>query len=318
MSRKRKGAAWKTWRSVKLPTGMESADYEILYDLPAGEYDQRAVGGIMTKTVKAGASLEVICYPVTRVDASAKREARRRETTVSMQRLNERNTQLHIMRLLECNFTPLDYFLTLTWEYPTEDPGLTSYDRMIKDHMEAGVPDDMEDAVRAWNNLIRRIKRREKKLGGDPSEVKYIYVIESGKDRSEIGLPTKYHIHAAIHAPSLTDLELKALWSKGFTRCDRIDMKHDGASRLSKYLTKQKKYQRKWGRSKNLKKPVETVSYRRMSRRRAARITEDVRQYGTEIFEAIYRGYRCVECPEVKYSDFVAGARIYARMRRRD
>lgn len=318
MGKKRKGAAWKSWRAARLPEGVEIADYDVLYDLPEGEYDRRAVGGIATKTIKAGKSLEVICYPITKVDVGAKREARTRETGKWMKLLNEKNAQLHFMRLLECNFTPLDYFLTLTWEYPTEDPGLTSYDRMIKDHMEAGVPDDMEDAVRAWNNLIRRIKRREKKLGGDPSEVKYIYVIESGKDRSEIGLPTKYHIHAAIHAPSLTDLELKALWSKGFTRCDRIDMEHDGASRLSKYLTKQKKYQRRWGRSKNLKKPVETVSCRKVSRRRAAMVADDVRQYGTEIFEAIYRGYRCVECPEVKYSDFVAGARIYARMRRRD
>lgn len=318
MAKKRKGAAWKSWRAVPLPTGMEPADYEILYDLPEGEYDRKAVGGIMTRTVRAGASLEVICYPVTKVDAGAKREARRRETTESMKRLNERNTQLHIMRLFECNFTPLDYFLTLTWEYPAEDPGMASYDRMMEDFIASGAPEYMEDAVRAWNNFIRRVKRREKALGGDPSKVKYIYVIESGKDRSEIGLPAKYHIHCAIHAPSLTDMELKALWSKGFTRCDRIDMKHDGAARLSKYLTKQKKYQRKWGRSKNLKKPVETVSYRKLSRRRAAMIADDVRQYGRDIFEAIYKGYRCVEFPEVRYSDFVAGARIYARMRLRD
>lgn len=297
---------------------MSIPDYEILYDLPAGEYDQRVIGGIQSKTIRAGTSLEVICTPITRVDAGAKREAVRRKSTPAQQRLNQRNTQLRIMRLAECNFTREDYFVTLTWEYPAEDPGMANAEDMAAAYEAAGVPWEMEGAARAWTNYINRVRRREKKLGGDPKAVRYIDVIESGKDNPMGGLPAKYHIHALIHAPSLTDLDLKDLWPYGFTRCDRIDMEHEGAERLSKYLTKQRRYERRWGHSRNLVEPVETVSCRKVSRRRAAKVAEDVRQYGREIFERLYPGYRCVEFPEVRYSDFVAGARIYARMRRRD
>ena len=299
-------------------SGLSEKDYEILYDLPEGEYDARAVGGIRTKTITAGSSLEVICYPVTRIDAGAKREAKRRRSTTAQQLLNQRNTQQRIFRLAECNFTNEDFFVTQTWAYPAEDPGMTNIEDMQRAYDAAGVPECLEDAARAWGNFVRRVKRREKRNGGDPGSVKHLYVVESGKDHPGGGLPPKYHIHAMLHAPHLTDLDIKDLWPHGFTRCDRIDMKHEGAERLSKYLTKQRRYERKWGHSRNLKEPVVKVSDRRVSRRRAAKVAENVRQYGREIFEAIYKGYRCVMFPEVKYSDFVAGARIYCRMRRLD
>ena len=297
---------------------MSMPDYEILYDLPAGEYDQRVVGGIQTKTIRAGTSLEVICTPITRVDAGARREAARRKSTPAQQRLNQKNTQLRIMRLAECNFTNLDFFVTLTWSYPAEDRGMVNAEDMAAAYEAEGVPWEMDDAARAWRNYINRVRRRVKKLGGDPGEVKYIEVIEGGKDDPAGGLPAKYHIHALVHAPGLTDLDLKGLWGHGFTRCDRIDMEHEGAQRLSKYLTKQRRYERRWGHSRNLREPVVNVSSRKVSRRRAAKVAEDVRQYGRDIFELLYPGYRCVEFPEVRYSDFVAGARIYARLRRRD
>ena len=46
---------------------MDAREYEILFDLPAGEYDQRAVGGIRTRTTRAGDALVVECYPITRI-----------------------------------------------------------------------------------------------------------------------------------------------------------------------------------------------------------------------------------------------------------
>ena len=57
------------------------------------------------------------------------------------------------------------------------------------------------------------------------------------------------------------------------------------------------------------------MSSRKISRRRAAQIAADVQANAREIFEKIYPGYTLQEA-EVKYSDFVAGAYIYARMRR--
>ena len=72
---------------------------------------------------------------------------------------------------------------------------------------------------------------------------------------------------------------------------------------------------RRWARSKNLKEPEVRVSDRKVSRRRAAAIAADVQANAREILEKIYPGYR-LEQAEVKYSDFVAGAYIYARLRR--
>lgn len=297
---------------------MARENYEILYDLPEGEYDRREVGGTRTTTIRAGETIEVICMPITRVDDGAKREARHRRTCLSQQRLNQRNTQLRIMRLAEHNFTQDDYVVTLTWEYPVEDMGFVNLRDMQSAYEAAGVPEDIADARRMWGNWLDRVRRRVQRVGGDPAEVRYIYVIESGKDHPGGVLPPKYHIHTLIHAPGLMDLDLKHLWPYGFTRCDRFDLKFEGAERLSKYLTKQQRYEHAWGRSRNLKEPVVTVSCRKISVKRAADIAGDVRQYGREIFERIYPGYRCVDFPEVRYSDYMAGARIYCKMRRRD
>jgi hypothetical protein len=47
-------------------------------------------------------------------------------------------------------------------------------------------------------------------------------------------------------------------------------------------------------------------------------IASDVRMEGRAILEKLYPGYRIMELPRVSYSDFMPGAFIYARMRRRD
>ena len=67
----------------------------------------------------------------------------------------------------------------------------------------------------------------------------------------------------------------------------------------------------------NLTEPVVRESDRRISRTRLAKIARDVMADGKEILEKLYPEYRLEEVPVVRYSDFVAGAYIYARMRRR-
>lgn len=291
-------------------------DYEILYDLPEGEYQGREIGGICTRTVRSGSLLEVICYPITRVSTEAKREAARRATSEAQARINARNTQRRMERLLECNFSPADAVVTLTYAYPAEADGFYNPEDMRDLYVREGLPEDLEDVARDWRNYMARVRRAVRRMGGEPKEIKYLYVFESGKPRED-GI-CKYHIHAVIHAPGLCAEALRELWSKGFVRVDRLELRYNGAQRLSKYLTKQRRYERRWGHSRGLKEPVERVSVRKMSRRRAAAVAQDVQQYGRQIMEQIYPGYRCDELPEVRYSDFVAGAYIYARMRRRD
>ena len=305
---------------------MDASRYEILYDLTEGEYSQAEVGGIRTRTIRAGNTIEVECYPLIRVGARAREEViRRRHQREAQERLNRRNAEKRIRRLTEHNFTPEDWFVTLTWDYGAIDRFRMSAEDADRLHFRLGLPVDEEDAHNAWTNFLRRNKTRMRQRGEDPGELKYIYVLEITKPK--VGGFHHYHFHAVIHAPGLTDADLRELWPHGFTRCDRLSWADEGPARLGHYLTKAHtteelgtngRRRRRWNHSKNLAEPVETVSDRKISRRRAARIAADVMNDGRAIFEAVYPGYRCVESPTVRYSDFVAGAYIFARLRKVD
>ena len=295
--------------------------YEILYDLPDGKYDAAGVGGIRTKTIRAGDSLEVECFPIIRGNRRAEREKRRRRTTAAQEKLNHRNTVKRVRRLIEANFSHGDYAMHMTWDYGVFDRAFINPAEAMDAMERAGVPADEGDARRMLRNAIKRIRRRVKKLGGDPAAVKYLYVLESTKeprDEDPNPLPARYHFHMAIHAPGLSREALEAMWEHGYCNADRLDFHDNGLAAFAAYITKQRRCARRWGRSTNLREPSVTVSDRKVSRRRAARVAEDVRQYGREIFERLYPGYRCVEEPVVRYSDFVAGAYISARLRKID
>ena len=296
----------------------EASKYEILYDKTSGEYDQAEVGGICTRTIRAGESLEVEAFPVIRVDAGAKREAAARKSSRWQEELNLRNVRKRVRRLAENNFTEQDMMWTGTYTYPRYDIAFANPEEIIKEMRENGCPEDDRDVRRDFKNFLRKIKRRVKQLGGDPAEVKYIYVIESTKEAREgdrACLPAHYHIHAILHAPGLGRDDLDELWGKGYSNSRRLDFSINGLEGLCKYLTKQRNCVRRWACSRNLKEPEIKKSHRKISRQRTARIAADVQHRGREILEKIYPGYR-VEEVTVKYSDFVAGAYIYGRLRR--
>lgn len=299
---------------------MVSAErYEILYDLPAGKYAAAEVGGVRTKTIRAGDSLEVECFPIVRAGQRAERERLRRKSSAAQERLNHRNAVRRVRRLLEANYKPGDFAVHPTWNYGLFDRGMTNPENARADMERAGLPMDEGDARRMLRNYIKRIRRRVKKLGGDPTAVKYLYVLESTKeprDEDPNPLPPRYHFHMAIHAPGLDRETLEAMWEHGYCNADRLDFHDNGLAAFAAYITKQRRCARRWGRSTNLQEPTVTVSDRKVSRRRAAMVARDVTLDGRRIFEAIYPGYRLVEPPAVRYSDYVAGAYIYARMRR--
>ena len=128
-----------------------------------------------------------------------------------------------------------------------------------------------------------------------------------------------------IDAQGLTREDIEGLWPHGFDRCDHLDIKHGGADRLGRYMTKNHEVADaiteggrtlRFAYSKNLKKPVVRDNVRKVSRRRAGKIAADVQHDGRAIFEALYPGYQCMESPTVTYSDYVAGAWIYCKMRK--
>lgn len=298
----------------------EGSRYEILYDLPQGEYSSREVGGTSTRTIRAGDSLEVECFPIIHVSSDARREAKRRASTRAQENLNLKNTRKHIRRLMEANFTAEDFVLHPTFNYGFVDRAFANMEDERRAWEESGFPMDDEDARRIMKNFIARIRRRIRSKGGTPADFKYIYVIETTKEPRDDdfnALPARYHYHMVISSLGILNADdLASMWPYGYTKAEPLDFRFNGLEGLSKYITKQRRFTRRWARSKNLKEPEVKVSSRKVSRRRAALIAADVQANAREIFEKIYPDYTLEEA-EVKYSDFVAGAYIYARMRRR-
>ena len=299
---------------------MKLTDYDILFDLPKGEYDGRGVDGVRTVTWRAGDSLEVACHPIVRISTEARREARRRRTTPAMARINARNTERHMMRLIEANFTTEAVVVTGTYAYPTEDYAMCNPRELADEYNARKLPWEIERVRMDVRNWLARLRRIVLKAGGSPRDFKWIVRIEEGKDQPAPGIPARFHFHAVVEGPGFDSQAVKALWEEkhGAARVDALRLKDDGAATLARYFLKQKSGGRWWSHSRNLKIVEPTVSDRKMSRRRMAQVAAEVRVNGREIFEKLYPGYKVVELPEVRYSDYVAGAFIYCRMRRRE
>ena len=58
----------------------DASKYDILYDLPEGEYSPAEVGGTRTKTIRAGDTLEVESFLIVFVSDGARRERRQRKS----------------------------------------------------------------------------------------------------------------------------------------------------------------------------------------------------------------------------------------------
>lgn len=301
---------------------MRHEDYQLLFDLPEGEYQGRGLDGVRTVTWRAGNLLEIACYPILRLGEAAKREAKRRRSTPAMEKVNARNAERKIMRYIEANFSPEACVVTGTYPYPADgDYAMMDVKAMAGEYEARKLPWEMERVRMDVRNWLGKLRRRVKQLAGDSRrDFKWLIRIEEGKEPPLPGIPAKFHFHAVVEGPGLDSQTVKALWEEkhGTARVDGLCLNDDGAARLARYFTKQKSGGRWWSHSRNLIDPPPRVSDRKVSRRRLSRLAGDVMKDGREILEKLYPGYRLAEEPRVCYSDFVAGAYIYARMRRRD
>lgn len=305
---------------------VDASRYEILF--ADGRSDTGAVGPgwIRTKTTKAGDMLDVESYPMI-VSAEVRRTvdvAKKNATRAAQERVNAEHSRKRLTALLDANFGSGDVVLTATYDYGVYDFGMIN----MQDHrkmLEAKqLPESFEDVMHHKDNFIRRVRRAIKRLGGDPKELKYIWVIEAGKETPDTDpnrLPRKYHLHMVISHPliksrAISRDTLEEMWGHGMTRCDPVQPDNNGLIRLGRYLTKQRKHNRRWSGSRNLKQPTIAISDRKMSLRRSERIAADVRANAEEIYKKLYPGYTLTEAPVIKYSDYIGGAYIYARLRR--
>lgn len=247
-----------------------------------------------TKTTKAGDYLECEIYPVIAMD-NLNRGQRRQKSREAMEKANRERARRKLERLMNANFGPGDLLLHLTMAKPCE---FSEFQRLVR-------------------NYIGRLKYRAK---ARKAQLKYIYVIETTGE----GDRERHHVHMVLSAAGewLTRDEAENLWRHGLARADRCQAQEKGLAGFARYITARKETQhrlmkRSWGASKNLKQPTVTVADRKFSRAAADRIARDVEGDAKAVLEKKYPGYRLIEEPRIRWSDFLPGCYIYAVMKKK-
>ncbi len=235
-------------------------------------------------------------FPIWKTRSDSARAARVKPTRKVQEELNERNSIKKLSRLLNANFTDKDIWLTLTYD---------------DEHL----PDSEEKAYRDTANYIRRLRR----VASEP--LKYIIVTET---HTEDGEPTRIHHHIVVNFPDRDTAE--RLWKMGGRKQSRrLQPDVYGFDGMAHYLGKQKKppkedkkkISRRWRTSKNLAKPKVTTADHKIGRRTAEKIAKASEGERRERFERMYEKDQYISC-QIRYSDFVAGAYLYVRMRRKE
>ena len=254
--------------------------------------------GYRRRTTVSGPRIDAEVFPVFgRAQRGELRRAKSQATREAQKRANDERSRLHLIQLVEANFTEKDISITLSYEGQPPEPA-----RVDKD-------------VR---NFVARVKRARAKAG--LPDLKYIYSI-GGDEMPSAGYSGKRpHVHMILSGGIGRD-QLEKIWRKGIANADRLQPRSDGLGGIAVYLTKQKQDRpekpgaRKWRGSRNLKQPVRRSRDARMPNSRVRRIAYDFRNEAAGVMEKLYPGYRLQDC-QVRYSDIVDGVYIRCVLRR--
>lgn len=243
----------------------------------------KSVRGYRRKTIKSGKMIEVKIYPIwdTKVENRGKGKLLSSE---KQQKLNDKNRREHVNRLVHCNFGTGNLWLTVGYGSGKE-------------------PKDDKDAHRNIANYIRALKRVAEKEGID---LKYIYVTE----RSSKG---RYHHHIICNLNDRDLAEKKWKWGK-YPQARRIVEEDGSMEGLSQYISKEikeKKHQKNYGWSKNLKQPIVTIADAAVGKRKAEKLAKNE----NDLLLYACKEYRAdVVKHNVLYSEHCDGTYIYLRM----
>lgn len=214
------------------------------------------------KRYYSGDYLEIDIYPV--FGKAGQRRKRYKPTSECQKRLNKKNAEMKLTRLMNANFTEYDIKVDLTYRNDT-------------------LPEDDEAALKELRNFIRRLKRFRKKSG--LPELKYIAVTEKGKKSG------RYHHHLVISG-GVELRDLKKLWGRGFFTAELLKFNENGIEGLAKYLVKEPIGSKFYQASRNLTQPeVETRDevYSQKTVNAMAKICQDA-----ALWEGLYDGYTFV------------------------
>lgn len=294
-------------------------------DMQAGtRLNHDDVGGYRTKTVRAGDFLYVSMYPLigqntdrvqkAKLDEWMAEKDKNARLKAKYTRYNNKRRITEFEQLVHANIVPGDLHVSCTYE----KQNYMDYRNLIFR--------TREDAKREIRNYIRRVKRLLKRYGADLNEFRWICVTVSKQKCQEAArpLPDVHHHHLLFHGvPQELRCDVENLWREGYCNADRLRESSDGFAEVASYVARQESSangenagERSYTTSRNIIRPLVTTSDSKLSRRRAALIAADVRAFGQEIFDKLFPGYRATEAPVVNTSTFVAGAYIYARLRK--
>ena len=255
--------------------------------------------GYRRRTTVSGPRIDAEVFPVFgRHQRGELRRAKHQLTREAQQRANDERSRLHLIQLVEANFSEKDVSITLSYE---------------------GTPPEPERVDKDIRNFLARVKRARRKAG--LSDLKYVYAI-GGDEMPAAGYSGKRpHVHMIMNGGIGRD-ELEAIWGKGRANADRLQPRDEGLGGIAVYFTRQKQDRpekpgvRKWRGSRNLKQPVPRGRDARMPNGRVRRIAYDFRNEAKDVMERLYPGYALQDC-QVRYSDIIDGVYIRCVLRRR-
>lgn len=262
--------------------------------------------GYRKKTIRSGNMLEIENYPIYK--KPIKRGEGKNETTKAKEKLNHDHRIKHVTRLMHCNFNDTGIWITLGYS-------------------DDNLPKSEKEAKRNIENYVKRlrtyIKTNNKNPENDPMEdLKYIYVTEV----SETG---RVHHHMVLNFPDRDIAEQK--WTKGgYPQARRLSPDKDfGLTGLAIYITKQSKKQsenenkkdqiefksqKTYGYSQNLEKPKIAISDTAITISKSKKIARS-KELAMNTFKKMHPKHELLNI-DVKFSEFLAGAYIYVRMRK--
>lgn len=272
-----------------MPYSAEKYAYLFDRDADGTNLRQDGVKNYRVRTIKAGKMLDVEIYPIWKTQVQVRR-AKTKKSREAQQRQNAKNARRKLIRKINANFNENDLCITLTYK---------------------DVPPDEAQARRDVRNYLRRVREWRRRHG--MPELKYVYVMEfGGKD----GRRKRVHHHIIMSGMDRDEAE--RLWrGRGYANARRLQPDDYGLEALARYITKEPQRSKRWCVSRNLVNPHETVSDHKISMRRVARMAQDFQLAPGQILTTIFKGYALNDC-QVKCSDFVAGAYIYAQLHRID
>ena len=230
------------------------------------------------KKYYCGDYLEVEVYPVFAKQRG--RVKKYRESTETQKRLNKRNAERRLVRLIHTNFSDTDIRFDLTYE-PAKNP------------------DTFDEALRHLQNFLRRLKRCRIKHG--LPELKYIASTERGSRKG------RFHHHLIIQGDMNLN-ELAKIWGKGYTSALPLQFTDTGVSGLGVYMAKEDGKTKRWSSSKNLKQPKVVESTGRLSHKKV----NEIYQFGIDGRNEVEKNFKGYCAKEIKAQVNDVNGYIYA------